>query len=64
MDTLLIARNFAGDKFFWTGKAGEAWVSPKAADAFVAPSLEFADRKAASFNRFTILHGLKFEVVV
>ena len=46
----------------YTGKAGDAWLSAVAGDAFVYGSAVEAERKAAMFNRSTCLHGETFTV--
>jgi hypothetical protein len=53
-----------GAEFWWTGRAGNLWVSANAADAFRGLSLDGARRKAAQFNRMTEIHGLRFVAVV
>ena len=52
-----------GKVFWWTGKAGAAWVSPDRSQAHVALSLEGARRKALQFNKMSALHGLYFVAV-
>ena len=51
---------FAG---YYTGRAGEAWVSADRSQAFSLGAGE-AQRKAALFNSRAILTGLTFEVDV
>lgn len=48
---------------FYTGRAGDFWVSAEKSEAFAYDSAAEAERKAAGFNRMTALHGLTFEVV-
>ncbi len=48
-----------GRELFYTGKAGDKWVSMEQSAAFTY-SLEGAQRKALMFNRTTELHGLRF----
>lgn len=47
---------------FYTGRAGDAWTSANVAEAFSYASRAEAERKAALFNRSTVLHGLTFSV--
>lgn len=47
---------------FYTGRAGEGWLSPRREDAFTYAGKGEADRKAATFNRATLLHRHTFEV--
>ena len=56
----LRAIDIDGNEFFYTGKAGQEWVSPKLSEAFAGYSKEGAERKAALFNRMTGIHGLRF----
>jgi len=49
-----------GNVGWYTGKAGEGWVSADKADAFVYRGWEAASRKATLHNRFTALHGWHF----
>lgn len=44
----------------YTGKAGEAFVSPFTSEAFLYDSLEAARRRAILLNAFTDLHGIHF----
>lgn len=57
---MFVLRTTSG--LFYNGKAGPAWVSADKAEAFTYSEAE-ATRKAAMFNRGTVLHGLTFEVV-
>lgn len=52
-----------GKEFFYTGKAGAGWVvshDTDRAEAFRYQTKEAAQRKAATFNRMTEIHGLRF----
>lgn len=49
-----------GNVGYYTGKAGQEWVSPRKADAFGYNTLEGARNKAARFNEFEPIHGLWF----
>lgn len=53
-----------GSECWFTGKAGDAFVSPNRADAFLGFNLEGARRKAAALNNATVLHGIHFMVPV
>lgn len=57
------ALDASGNEFWWTGKAGAAWVSRDRADAFVGFTLEGARRKAALFNGRSAITGLHFVAV-
>jgi hypothetical protein len=52
----------ASSRKFYTGRAGEAWLSANKAEAFAYASKEEAARKAALFNGATLLHGETFAV--
>jgi hypothetical protein len=52
-----------GNVFWWTGKAGQAWVSPNQSDAFLGLNIEGARAKALQFNRMSEIHGLRFIAV-
>lgn len=47
---------------YYTGRAGDGWVSDKQSEAFTYSVMGAALTKAASFNRNTRLHGLTFGV--
>jgi hypothetical protein len=51
-----------GSRRFYTGKAGEDWVSEGHSESFSMSRAE-AERKAALFNSRTVLTGLTFVVV-
>lgn len=59
---ILRALDANGGEFFWNGRAGAAWVGPKA-EAFRLDNLGEARRKAALFNGRMALHGLRFIAV-
>lgn len=44
----------------YTGKAGEAFVSPFTSEAFLYDSLEAARHRATILNQGTPLHGIHF----
>lgn len=56
----VVGRAANGDTVWYTGKAGAAFVSADAADAFKGYSLEGARNRATILNRGTILHGIRF----
>ncbi len=47
---------------YYTGRAGDGWVSDKQSEAFIYSSRGAAERKAFSHNQYTRLHGLTFNV--
>jgi hypothetical protein len=57
---ILRALNANGAEFFYTGRAGDGWVSKDAAEAFTYSLLEGAENAAKRHNKFTELHGLRF----
>ncbi len=60
---ILRALDDDGNQFFYTGRAGSAWVSPDSNDAFVYHSLHVARRKATLFNRLSEVHCLRFVAI-
>lgn len=48
---------------FYTGRAGDNWLSPSKTDAFTYSERPNAEWKQQTFNRATVLHGLTFTVV-
>lgn len=60
---ILRAVDASGNVSFWTGRAGQAWVSPDRAEAFTGLNMEGARRKALKFNQMTAAHGLRFIAV-
>ena len=52
-----------GKEMFYTGKAGEKWVTTDKTAAFTYQTIEAARSKALMFNRTTELHGLRFIAV-
>lgn len=57
--------NPQGEEFWYTGRAGEAWVSRDRREAFTYPGfgLSAARDRAKGFNRRVALHGLWFIAV-
>jgi hypothetical protein len=53
-----------GTEVFYTGRAGDGFVSPDRADAFYGYTLEGARRQAAVLNQGTGIHGIRFVAVV
>ncbi len=53
-----------GSEVWFTGRAGQGFVSADRAEAFVALSLNGARAKAAKLNEMTALHGVRFMVPV
>jgi len=49
-----------GREYFYTGRAGECWLSPERADAFTWGTLEAARNRAKQFNGRVALHGVWF----
>lgn len=52
-----------GMEFFYTGKAGEAFVNADIKTAFTYQTLEGAKRRALDLNRMTAIHGYRFIAV-
>ena len=50
-------------QLYYTGKAGQDWVSPDLTQAFQYYSLQFARIRARQHNACTSLHGLHFIVL-
>jgi hypothetical protein len=55
--------NKDGIRVWYTGKAGEAFVSTNHADAFLGYDLHGARRRAEILNRMTPIHGIRFMAV-
>lgn len=51
-----------GSEVWFTGRAGQGFVSTDRAEAFVALSLDGARAKAVKLNEMTALHGVRFMV--
>lgn len=62
MAYVLEATNTAGEFVYYTGRAGDGWVSTEAREGFVFSS-DLGDRRAAQFNARAPLTGLIFEKV-
>jgi hypothetical protein len=64
MDYTVVGRDANGNTLYYTGKAGQGFVSTVAAAAFSYPSLESARRRATNLNQMTEIHGIRFIVPV
>ncbi len=53
-----------GDRVWYTGKAGEGFVSANPQDAFLGYSLEGARNRAKNLNRMVGIHGIWFVACV
>lgn len=49
-----------GEEVWYTGRAGEQFVSTERCDAYEGFDLHGARRKAAALNRMTMVHGIHF----
>ena len=52
-----------GAQVYYTGRAGEGWLSRDHAEAFQYPALDGARAKARAFARTAGLHGVWFMVL-
>ena len=62
-DVPIIGRRADGSTVWYTGRAGQAFVSEWAKDAFLGYSLEGARAKAMRLNVMTPIHGVRFVAV-
>jgi len=62
MTALYLCARQSDVELYYTGRAGEGWVSPDASEAFTFNSWEHASGRAAAFNKYQPVHGLTFEV--
>lgn len=60
---LVAGVNRAGERFFYTGRAGEAFVSRDLADAYVGWYESGAAMVAQRLNRTSSLHGITFTAI-
>jgi len=60
MACILLGVNATGDVLYYTGRAGDLWVSSKGNEAFKYELLEGARRTAKRLNESTTVHGLRF----
>lgn len=63
MDFILRGLNATGEEFFYTGKAGDGWVSQQIGDAFGYATIEAARRKGKALNQGSWAHTLWFIAV-
>lgn len=61
---ILQGRDAEGNSVYYTGKAGQSFVSAKSEEAFGYDSLEAARRRATNLNQMTSIHGFRFMVPV
>jgi hypothetical protein len=62
MDYQVVGRREDGSTVYYTGKAGQAFVSNQLCDAFSYSSLERARTRAAMLNRTSEMTGIRFIV--
>ena len=55
--------NAQGIPNYYTGRAGDGWVSSVETEAFVYDTREGAAHRAENFNLMTPVHGLNFTLV-
>lgn len=60
----VIGRTREGETVYYTGRAGQAFVSKQAEEAFGYDGLEAARRRATNLNQMTEIHGIRFIVPV
>ena len=58
----VIGRTEQGNTVYYTGRAGQLFVSPESGKAFDYPTLESARRRAMNLNQMTPIHGIRFFV--
>jgi len=63
-DVLYLCTRQSDVELYYTGRAGEGWVSPDRSEAFIFSSWEHASGRCAAFNKYQPVHGLIFEVRV
>lgn len=63
LNRFILQADKAGTTFFWTGCAGDRWISPDRNSSWWVTTREYAERKAAHFNAFASVQGLTFTVV-
>lgn len=49
-----------GDVVFYTGGAGDRWLTPNKAEAFRYSTLSTAQNRALRFNEMEPVHGVRF----
>lgn len=55
-------RRASGSVLWYTGRAGEAFVSDDEAQAFTYDALSVAEWRASNLNQWSALHGVHFSV--
>lgn len=58
-DKILVGTMPDGGVVYWTGKAGDGWVSSERRDAYRC-TCTYAAYRVEKFNAFTQLHGVTF----
>lgn len=63
---LLIARNASGKKGYYSGRAGELFVTEKRSEAFIyqESQLQAGLRRVSMLNRTSSMHGWTFTAVI
>jgi hypothetical protein len=59
---IIVGRNSDGSTVYYTGRAGQAFISANLTDVFTYDSLEQARRRALNLNQMTEIHGVRFHV--
>ena len=59
---LIIGRTENGSTVYYSGRAGNSFVTNEISEAFTYPSLESARRRATYLNAMTEIHGIRFFV--
>jgi hypothetical protein len=62
--TPVVGRREDGSTVWYTGKAGQEFVSENPADAWTYPTVESARRRAFNLNHGTSIHGIRFVAAV
>jgi hypothetical protein len=57
---ILVGKNRDGAEVFYTGRAGDGWVSTVRAEAFAYENRALAESTVERFNKMTPLHGVTF----
>ena len=58
----IVGRREDGSTVYYTGRAGQAFVSESSSEAFNYDGLESARNRAKNLNKMTALHGVLFHV--
>jgi hypothetical protein len=59
---IVIGRDANGETFYYTGRAGKAFVSTDINEAFAYPLVNPARNRATILNAGTAIHGIRFFV--